>query len=143
KISADSEAEIVDRLDRDQRSLRGTIEAMGGEVLATYQHAYNGIKARIAASRIGYLTALPGVVAITTPGVYQLDNAQSVPYIGAPGTGRPDSTAKGSRSRSSIPASTTRPPTSVGLARPPRTTPRTRPRRRRQIRRSSDPPRRR
>ena len=84
KISADSEAEIVDRLDRDQKNLRGTIEAMGGEVLATYQHAYNGIKVRIAASRIGYLTALPGVVAITQPGVYHLDNAQSVPYIGAP-----------------------------------------------------------
>jgi minor extracellular serine protease Vpr len=84
KLPEATEAEIVDRLSRRQNGLRGTIEAMGGNVLATYQHAYNGIKVRISASRIGYLTSLPGVVAITQPGVYHLDNAQSVPYIGAP-----------------------------------------------------------
>src|SRR5262249_38160982 len=84
RISETTEAEIVDSLSQRQNSLRGTIEAMGGQVLATYQHAYNGIKVRIAASRVGSLLTLPGVVSITQPGIYYLDNAQSVPYIGAP-----------------------------------------------------------
>src|SRR5438067_10382721 len=83
-ISQSTEQSVADALRTQQASLIGTIEAMGGHVLATFQHAINGIKVSIPASRLGSLTGLPGVVAIRSVGVYQMTNAQSVPYIGAP-----------------------------------------------------------
>ncbi len=47
-----------------QDQLRPRIEATGGQVLAQLQDAYNGVKVRVARSKIPALAALPGVVAV-------------------------------------------------------------------------------
>ena len=54
-ISQSTEQSVADALRTQQASLIGTIEAMGGHVLATFQHAINGIKVSIPASRLGSL----------------------------------------------------------------------------------------
>jgi len=74
----------VNTLRSQQEGLRSAIEAYGGRVDAEFQHAMNGIKVTIPASRLGNLSSLPGMVAIRDVRVYEMTNAQSVPYIGAP-----------------------------------------------------------
>jgi len=84
QISAEETRAISESLQSQQDSLAPTIEALGGEVMATYHYVLNGLKVRIAASKVGALTMLPGVVAVKNLAVYQIENAQSVPLIGAP-----------------------------------------------------------
>jgi subtilisin family serine protease len=84
EVSETTRETIVNDLRRQQDGLRSMIEAYGGEVEATFQHAVNGIKVRIPASKLGFLTGLPGMVAIRNVAVYEMTNTQSVPYIGAP-----------------------------------------------------------
>lgn len=67
-----------------QQSLHGSIQAMGGTVLANYQSAYNGVKVRITADRLGQLASLPGVVAVRHQFPVRRSNVLSVPLIGAP-----------------------------------------------------------
>ena len=67
-----------------QDALVPTIEKMGGTVLAQFQHAINGIKVRGTPEQIRFFATLPGVVAVKPVGIYQHDNAHSVPFIGAP-----------------------------------------------------------
>ena len=83
-LSDDAREMAADSMLREQNGLQGSIEAQGGQVLATFQHALNGIKVRIPASRILALHFLPGVTAVSSVGRYEMDNAKSVPYIGAP-----------------------------------------------------------
>lgn len=81
--AADTEA-ITAALQTQQDALRSTIEALGGEVMSTYQYVLNGLRVRIPVDKVGALTMLPGVVAVKNLAVYQIENAQSVPLIGAP-----------------------------------------------------------
>lgn len=80
----------VDRqaIERDlrtrQEAITPTIEAMGGRVLAKFQHAINGIKVQAMPDQIASFATLPGVVAVKSVRTYHLDNAHSVPFIGAP-----------------------------------------------------------
>jgi len=67
-----------------QDALVPTIEAMGGKVLARFQHAINGIKVQATPDQIASFASLPGVVAVKGVRTYHLDNAHSVPFIGAP-----------------------------------------------------------
>jgi minor extracellular serine protease Vpr len=86
---ADREA-LEDGLRRQQDALVPTIETMGGEVLAKFQDAVNGIKVRATPDRLLALASLPGVVAVKPVLRHELMNAISVPFIGAPsawGTG--------------------------------------------------------
>jgi len=75
---------VARQLLRTQKGLDARIKAAGGRVLGRYQHAYNGIKVRIPARRIAALAALPTVVRIHGVRTYSVDNARSVPFIGAP-----------------------------------------------------------
>src|SRR5467141_3705807 len=52
---------IKGSLKSQQDGLRGSIESLGGTVVANYQAAYNGVKVRIAHDRVNELAALPGV----------------------------------------------------------------------------------
>src|SRR5204862_2744537 len=47
-------------------------------------YAINGIKVRGTLAQIAAVAKLPGVIAVKPVGIYTLDNAQSVPFIGAP-----------------------------------------------------------
>jgi minor extracellular serine protease Vpr len=71
-------------LKQRQDALSDDISAAGGRVLAQWQDAYNGIKVRIAASEVASLATLPGVVGIHGLQQFTPDNADSVPFIGAP-----------------------------------------------------------
>lgn len=67
-----------------QAAIRPMLELHGAKVLAQFQHALNGIKVEVDSSKIAKLAALPGVVSVVPVGTYQLTNATSVPFIGAP-----------------------------------------------------------
>ena len=67
---------------RTRSSLRS--RALGGQVLADYQVAYNGIKVRIAPNLMDRLRALPGVIGVHFIPNHERANAISVPYLGVP-----------------------------------------------------------
>src|SRR5438034_2906612 len=93
---AEQQANAGRRLDRDEKEriqgqlksqhdgMRGSIESVGGTVIANYRAAYNGIKVRIAADRVKELAALPGVVAVRPLQLMKPDNLRGIPLIGAP-----------------------------------------------------------
>ena len=76
---------IVGQRKADQDKVRPQIEAQGATVIATYQHALNGIKVQIAKNMVDTLRNIPGVVDVKPVGVYEPTNVVSVPFIGAPG----------------------------------------------------------
>jgi minor extracellular serine protease Vpr len=84
QLSQDVVESVSNELKIAQRPVVAQIESSGGNVMATYQHAMNGIKVRIPASRVGSLTLLPGVKSVRHVGVYKLNDDLSLPYIGAP-----------------------------------------------------------
>src|SRR6266850_1425331 len=93
---AEQQANAGRRLDRDEKErikgelksqhegMRGSIESLGGTVVANYRAAYNGIKVRIAGDRVKELAALPGVVAVRPLQLMKPDNLRGIPLIGAP-----------------------------------------------------------
>ena len=82
-ISEADKANIENDLAAQQRGLVSMIEANGGTVLATFQNAINGIKVQLPASRLAALATIPGVVGVKSVRVHELNNATSVPFIGA------------------------------------------------------------
>jgi minor extracellular serine protease Vpr len=75
---------IESNLRAKQDAIAPTIEAMGGKVLAKFQNAINGIKVQATPDQIASFAKLSGIVAIKGVHTYHLDNAFSVPFIGAP-----------------------------------------------------------
>src|SRR3984893_5654485 len=67
-----------------QDSIVPSIQRMGGTVLGQFQHAINGIKGRGTPDQIRAFAALPGVLEVKGVRTYHLDNAESVPFVGAP-----------------------------------------------------------
>ena len=84
KLERNEKERIKGELRNQQEGLRGSIESLGGSVVAHYQGAYNGIKVRIAADRAKELATLPGVVAVRPLQLMKPDNVRGVPFIGAP-----------------------------------------------------------
>ena len=72
------------QLRQQQTSAAPTIRALGGQVLGTYQLAYNGIKVRIAANKVDSLRSIPNVVGVHRVQLMTPDNIHGVPLIGAP-----------------------------------------------------------
>jgi minor extracellular serine protease Vpr len=73
-----------DQLKSEQAPVASRIRQLGGQVLATYQLAYNGIKVRIAGSKAESLESLPGVVAVHPVDIVKPDNVHGVPLVGGP-----------------------------------------------------------
>src|SRR5690349_20240479 len=73
-----------EQLGTQHDALRPQIEAMGGQVLAHYRAAYNGLKVRIDSNRVPELAALPGVVAVRPVQLFRRQNTHGIPFIGAP-----------------------------------------------------------
>jgi minor extracellular serine protease Vpr len=83
-ISAAEHEAIHQQIDRDHASVEPSIVARGGKVMAHFRDAVNGIKVQIDRSELQGLAALPGVAEVMPVGRYHMNNAQSVPFIGAP-----------------------------------------------------------
>src|SRR5450432_3790537 len=83
-ISSQDHESIHTQIARQHASLEPTIASRGGRVLAHYHDAMNGIKVEIARGEIAGLASLPGVVQVVPVPKYTLQNAVSVPFIGAP-----------------------------------------------------------
>ncbi|MGH8327947.1 MAG: S8 family serine peptidase, partial [Steroidobacteraceae bacterium] len=83
-ISAAQHSSVAAAVDAQQASVLPAIQGSGGRILARYHGALNGIKVRIDHDQIESLKSLPGVTAVLPVRMYHLDNAESVPFIGAP-----------------------------------------------------------
>jgi minor extracellular serine protease Vpr len=68
----------------EHAALRPAIEQRGGQILATYHAALNGVKVSIPENKIAELRSLPGVVDVKPVGTYTRLNTNGVPLIGAP-----------------------------------------------------------
>ena len=84
KLDRDEKERIKGQLKSQHDGLRGSIEGLGGTVVANYRAAYNGIKVRIAGDRVKELAALPGVVAVRPLQLMTRNNLRGIPLIGAP-----------------------------------------------------------
>src|SRR5260370_34196634 len=85
KQLADADRRAIQTTLRNQQdAIVPAIEAIGGKVLAHFQHAINGIKVQGTPDQIKSLASLPGVVQVKEVRTYSLRNAHSVPFIGAP-----------------------------------------------------------
>ena len=79
------EKEAVKAQRRAEQSVtRGSIQALGGQVIGSFQSALNGLKVRIPATQVAALRALPGVVDVTPVRTFKLDNVIGVPRVQAP-----------------------------------------------------------
>lgn len=76
---------IEARLKAQQDSIKGQIQQLGGEVVADYQNAYNGIKVTINRSKADDLDKLAGVIAVRPLQLMRPDNTRAVSLIGTPG----------------------------------------------------------
>ena len=85
KLAKGEKEAIKAELKSVQSGLRSEIAKLGGQVLAEYQVAYNGIKVRIDRKNVDALAQLPNVVAVRPLQVMERDNVRGVPMIGAPG----------------------------------------------------------
>jgi minor extracellular serine protease Vpr len=84
RITAGQRTAIAQNLRVQQDTLAAEVQARGGQVLARFQHAINGLKVRGTPEQIAAWAKLPGVVAVKAVGIHKLHNATSVPFIGAP-----------------------------------------------------------
>jgi minor extracellular serine protease Vpr len=85
KQLAEAQRQSIERdLRAKQDAIVPSIQRMGGTVLGQFQHAINGIKVRGTPEQIRAFAALPGVVEVKGVRTYHLDNAERVPFIGAP-----------------------------------------------------------
>jgi minor extracellular serine protease Vpr len=84
KLAKAEKDQIKNQLKGNQDSLKPQIQAAGGTILSQFQSALNGIKVKIAASKLDQLSKMPGVIALLPVREDFPENATSVPYIGAP-----------------------------------------------------------
>jgi subtilisin family serine protease len=85
KEISEADRQVIERaLLTQQDAIVPAIEAQGGRVLGKFQDAINGIKVQGTPAQIAAMAKLPGVVAVKPVRTYHLDNAASVPFIGAP-----------------------------------------------------------
>jgi subtilisin family serine protease len=80
-----AEHDQVERRVRAQHDIvRPQLEGHGAKVLEHFHSALNGIKIEVQPSRIAAISAIPGVVKVLRVARHELNNAITVPYIGAP-----------------------------------------------------------
>src|ERR1700757_285355 len=84
KLAKIEKDQIKNQLKGAQEGLKSQIQSEGGQILAQFQSALNGIKVQIPASKLSNLSSLPGVMALLPVHNDVLVNETSVPYIGAP-----------------------------------------------------------
>jgi len=83
-IDSQTHDSIHAQIDRQHGALEPAIVSRGGKVLAHFHDAMNGMKVEIERGEIAGLSAMPGVVQVVGVPKYNISNAVSVPFIGAP-----------------------------------------------------------
>ncbi len=83
-IDSQTHDSIHSQIDKQHAALEPAIVARGGKVLAHFHDAMNGMKVEIERGEIAGLSAMPGVVQVVGVPKYNISNAVSVPFIGAP-----------------------------------------------------------
>jgi minor extracellular serine protease Vpr len=78
------ERALARALEREQDRLVGPLRSLGADVESQLQHAYNGMRIRVPASRIDEVAALPGVRAVRALEVHEPLNATSANHLGIP-----------------------------------------------------------
>jgi minor extracellular serine protease Vpr len=83
-MTSTEETSAAAALSRSQQGVASQIQALGGTIHGSYQHAYNGIRVRIAADKLPALAALNNVIGVHPVVVHKPVNIHGVPLIGAP-----------------------------------------------------------
>jgi minor extracellular serine protease Vpr len=84
-LSNAEEAQVKAGLDRVQRPVEAAVERLGGEVLAEYQDALNGVRVDIARNKLDEVAQIANVVDVHSVAIYDRpNNLNGVPLIGAP-----------------------------------------------------------
>jgi subtilisin family serine protease len=86
KLAEADERSIANDLERKQDAMIPMIEARGGTVRSQMQYAVNGITVRIPANKLAAMATIPGVVGVKPVATYEIENAESVPFIGGDAT---------------------------------------------------------
>ena len=91
-VDADAAAPLTDgekqqlrsQLKSKQGPVAQQVQSLGGQVLASYQSSYDGLKVRIRARDARSLASLPGVVAVHPLQLMERSNVHAIPLVGAP-----------------------------------------------------------
>jgi minor extracellular serine protease Vpr len=83
KLNPAQQRNYVGGLNRKQSYLLRQIAALGGQELGRVRIVLNAVIVSVDAARISEIAALPGIRSIRALGQYELDLAETVPYIGA------------------------------------------------------------
>jgi hypothetical protein len=83
KMTADQQRAYSAQLAAKQATLMSQIGALGGRQLASLTKASNALVVEVTANQAPVISRLPGVVQVMRVVDYQLDLANTVPYIGA------------------------------------------------------------
>ncbi|HXC77905.1 MAG TPA: S8 family serine peptidase [Candidatus Acidoferrum sp.] len=83
-ITDEREAAVVAQAHAQHVAAEPYIVAMGGTVLSHLHHAINGMKVEVDKADLDKLSGIPGVVEVLHVPKHELDNATTVPFIGAP-----------------------------------------------------------
>ena len=76
--------QVVNRVRAQHDVVRPQLEGHGAKVLGHFHSALNGVKIEVHPSKLGAISAIPGVVKVLRVVRHELNNAVTVPYIGAP-----------------------------------------------------------
>jgi hypothetical protein len=83
KMTADQQRAYAAQLRQKQAAVMAQVQALGGTQLASLVNASNALVVEIAASQAPVIAQLPGVAEVMPVRDYELDLANTVPYVGA------------------------------------------------------------
>ncbi len=82
-LSDGQKQQLRTQLRSQQAPVVQQVQSLGGQVLASYQSSYDGLKVRIRADQARSLSTLPGVVAVHPLQLMEPSNIHAIPLIGA------------------------------------------------------------
>ncbi len=83
-LTDEQKQQLRSQLKSKQGPVAQQVQSLGGQVLASYQSSYDGLKVRIRASQASSLSSLPGVVAVHPLQLMEPSNIHAIPLVGAP-----------------------------------------------------------
>lgn len=82
--SSDAQKAQAAKVSAQQARMRGAVTDTGAEILSSQRVGANGFRIKVKPDQVENLKQLPGVRSVGRVELHTLDNAQSVPWIGAP-----------------------------------------------------------
>ena len=83
-LTESQKQQLRSQLKSQQAPVAQQVASLGGQVLASYQSSYDGLKVRIRANQARSLSTLPGVIAVHPLQLMEPSNIHAIPLIGAP-----------------------------------------------------------